>query len=74
VVTPGDYPSLVLRPRVRAVLGRPTRANLVPLVNALQRKEIVTLVDEVVALADAERAHARSRTGKVVGKILLRPG
>ena len=74
VVTPGDYPSLVLRPRVRAVLGRPTRANLVPLVNALQRKEIVTIIDEVMPLADAERAHAKSRTGKVVGKILLRPG
>jgi NADPH2:quinone reductase len=74
VVTPSDYPSLALRPRVRAVLGRPTRAGLVPLVNALQRKEIVTLLDEVMPLAEAERAHAKSRTGKVVGKILLRPG
>ncbi|MEZ4391717.1 MAG: NAD(P)-dependent alcohol dehydrogenase [Polyangiales bacterium] len=74
VVSPWEFPSIALDPRVKSVLGRPTRETLEPLVKALARKEIETLIEEVFPLAEAERAQQRSREGKVVGKLLLRPG
>jgi NADPH:quinone reductase-like Zn-dependent oxidoreductase len=72
VARPADYPAL-LHSNVATVLGRPNRANLEPLMRALANKEIEPLIEARIPLAEAERAHAISRAGKVVGKLLLVP-
>lgn len=69
-VRPRDYPSLALR-RARALLGRPDRAGLEPLVDAMARGALVAVIEARFPLADAEAAHARSREGRVVGKLVL---
>jgi NADPH2:quinone reductase len=73
VVRSADYGALIFRPSVRAVLGRPNRKSLEPLVAALARGELVTSIEKRLPLAQAEEAHAISRAGKVVGKLLLLP-
>lgn len=73
VVRPADYPAIAFRSSVRAVLGRPNRARLEPLVAALEKGEITTRIEATFPLAEAERAHELSRAGRVVGKLLLRP-
>jgi NADPH:quinone reductase-like Zn-dependent oxidoreductase len=74
VVRPADAPALLLRSRsVKTVLGRPARRTLEPLVLALSRGELEPLIEQRFPLADAEQAHLRSRSGKVVGKLLLVP-
>ena len=72
VIRPADYPALVHRD-VATVLGRPNRATLEPVVAAVARGELETKIEEKFPLAEAERAHAVSRAGKVVGKLLLIP-
>ncbi len=74
VVRPADFLAVAFAPRVRALLGRPHRANLEPLVDALARGDVVARIEERFPLADAERAHEISRAGKVVGKLILLPG
>jgi NADPH:quinone reductase len=74
VVQPSDYPSLVFRGDTRSILGKPTREFLTPLVERLARGAIKTRIEATWSLAEAEVAHAKSRTGKVVGKLLLHPG
>ena len=69
-----DYPAVLFSRQVRTILGRPTRARLAPLVDALARGELEPMIEARFALADGEQAHQRSRTGKVVGKLLLIPG
>jgi NADPH:quinone reductase-like Zn-dependent oxidoreductase len=73
VERPGDWPALLLRANVKTVLGRPGRANLTPVVAALARRELETLVAQRLPLAEAEEAHRISRAGRVVGKLLLVP-
>jgi NADPH:quinone reductase-like Zn-dependent oxidoreductase len=73
VVKPGDYPSVLCSSQTKTVLGTPTRDNLAPLVAALAKGELKTLVEARYPLAEAEQAHVRSRGGKVVGKLLLNP-
>jgi NADPH:quinone reductase-like Zn-dependent oxidoreductase len=73
VIEPADYLAFAFRRDVTTVLGKPTRARLEPLVAGLHRGDLEALVEEVIPLAEAERAHQRSRAGKVVGKLLLRP-
>jgi len=73
VVTARDALSLVFSRRTRSVLGRPRREVLEALVQAVARGAIKPVVAERLPLAEAERAHALSRAGKVVGKILLLP-
>ena len=73
VVRPHDYPAIGLSARTVAVLGRPCRANLAPLVTLMSEGRLESLVDSTYPLAEAEAAHARSKTGKVVGKLLLTP-
>ena len=73
VVRPADYLSVAFRRDVRTILGKPTRARLEPLVRALARGDITAEIEASFPLADAERAHQRSRAGKVVGKLLLEP-
>lgn len=77
VVRPADYPRLVgsaiAGRRFRAVLGRPDRARLGPLVAALAEGRLEPIIEARFPLAEAEAAHQRSRAGKVVGKLLLVP-
>jgi NADPH:quinone reductase len=74
VIRFADVPSLVFRSRhVRSVLGRPHRGSLEPLVAAMVAGTLECPIEARFPLADAERAHAVSRAGKVVGKLLLVP-
>lgn len=73
VVGPRDVPAMLFHRNVKSVLGRPNRACLEPLVAALARGEIETLIEARLPLAEAEKAHEISRAGKVVGKLLLIP-
>ncbi len=73
VVRPADYLAIALRRDVTHVLGRPDRKYLEPLVAALARGDFEPLVEARFPLAEAEQAHAVSRAGKVVGKLLLIP-
>jgi len=72
----GDSPRAALQPLVppftsKAVLGRPTRARLEPVVAAVAAGSVRVRIVERFALADAERAHQLSRTGRVAGKLVL---
>lgn len=71
VVRAADYLSILFRSSVTAVLGRPARKNLEPLVKWLESGDIVPRIEARFSLAEAERAHELSRAGKVVGKLLL---
>jgi NADPH:quinone reductase-like Zn-dependent oxidoreductase len=68
-----DMIGLATSRQVKTVLGRVTKARMQPLVDALARGDLRPVIQERFALADAERAHALSRSGKVVGKLLLIP-
>lgn len=78
VIVSGDTIGTALQPFVppftsKAVLGRPTRARLEPVVRAVAAGQVAVNVAHRFPLAEAEQAHALSRTGRVVGKILLLP-
>lgn len=71
---PRDVPWFLRSPRkVRSVFGEPSRARLAPFVDALAHGAYESVIEQRFPLADAEQAHARSRTGKVVGKLVLVP-
>jgi NADPH:quinone reductase-like Zn-dependent oxidoreductase len=73
VIRPADYWAIALTSNVKTLLGAPNRARLEPLVAAMARGDLRALVEARYPLADAEKAHERSRSGKVVGKLLLIP-
>jgi NADPH:quinone reductase-like Zn-dependent oxidoreductase len=73
VVGPRDYPALLVSTRTRAVLGRPTREHLEPLVEALSKGALEPIIEARMSLSHAEEAHVKSRGGKVVGKLILHP-
>jgi NADPH:quinone reductase-like Zn-dependent oxidoreductase len=73
VLRASDLLAIAFARQVKAVLGRPTRARLTPLVDALAKGELETVIEQRFPLAEAERAHQLSRAGKVVGKLLLIP-
>jgi NADPH:quinone reductase-like Zn-dependent oxidoreductase len=56
---------------VRASLGRSTGALLGRLAESVAKGELKCVIEAKLPLAEAEEAHARSRRGKVVGKLLL---
>ena len=68
-----DLPWILFSPRTHHVFGRPTREKLEALVGALARGDLEVIVAERFSLADAEKAHAPSRSGKVVGKLVINP-
>lgn len=68
---PRDYLCLALPGPVKTVLGRPDRATLEPLVAELAAGRLQVVIAERIPLAEAERAHQLSRTGKVAGKLVL---
>ncbi|MSP92767.1 MAG: NAD(P)-dependent alcohol dehydrogenase [Myxococcales bacterium] len=53
------------------VLGRPNRASLKPLVEQVASGALKVEIAERIPWDEAERAHAVSRAGKVVGKLVL---
>jgi NADPH:quinone reductase-like Zn-dependent oxidoreductase len=76
VIVSGDSLVTAVQPFVppftsKAVLGRPTRARLEPVVAAVAAGLVQVRIVARFALADAERAHALSQTGHVAGKIVL---
>jgi NADPH2:quinone reductase len=73
VVRGADVFSILFSPKVRTVLGKPTRERLAPLVEALATGKLAPIIQEKIPLAEAERAHTLSKAGKVVGKLLLVP-
>ncbi len=73
VVRLADIFSIAFSPKVRTVLGKVTRERLAPLVEALATGQLAPIIQEKIPLAEAERAHALSKAGKVVGKLLLVP-
>jgi NADPH:quinone reductase-like Zn-dependent oxidoreductase len=73
VVGPSDFPAIAFSPRTRTILGKPMREVLEPLVAAMAAGSIKPVIADRLPLAQAEEAHARSRAGKVVGKIVLLP-
>ena len=73
VSRPGDYLSIAFLPSVRTLLGAPNQKRLEPLVDAMAKGQLKARIEATFPLADAEKAHEKSRTGKVVGKLLLLP-
>lgn len=78
VIVSGDSPRAIAQLLIppfssKAVLGRPDRRRLEPVVAALAAGRLRVTIAERFALADAEAAHRLSRTGRVVGKIVLIP-
>jgi NADPH:quinone reductase-like Zn-dependent oxidoreductase len=72
--TPWAIAQVLVSPiRSRTVLGRATTGRLQPLVEALARGTLRLPIVDRLPLADAEKAHAQSRTGRMTGKILLLP-
>lgn len=57
----------------KLVLGAPAGARLAPVLDAIARGDVKVNVAERLPLAEAERAHERSRTGRLTGKIVLLP-
>lgn len=78
VIVSGDSLGTAIQPLLppftsKAVLGRPNRARLEPVVRAVAAGRVVVNVAHRFRLEEAERAHALSQTGRVTGKILLIP-
>ena len=78
VIVSGDTIGAALQPFLppftsKAVLGRPNRARLEPVVRAVAAGQLQVHIEHRFALADAEKAHALSKTGRVTGKIVLHP-
>jgi NADPH:quinone reductase-like Zn-dependent oxidoreductase len=73
-VSPGaDGLAIAFTQGVHASLGRSTGALLGKLAAAVAEGSLRCFVEAKLPLAQAEEAHARSRRGKVVGKLLLAP-
>jgi NADPH:quinone reductase-like Zn-dependent oxidoreductase len=78
VIVSGDTIGAAIQPFLppftsKAVLGRPNRARLEPVVRAVAAGQLRVEIAHRFALADAEQAQALSKTGRVTGKILLHP-
>jgi len=66
-----DLPFIALPGPTHTVLGRATRARLEPLVAAIAEGKLEVRLHERIPLREAERAQQVSRSGKVVGKLVL---
>jgi len=78
VLVSGDSPAAIAQLFVppfssKAVLARVDRERLAHVVAAVAAGKVKVNIAERFALADAERAHALSRTGRVTGKLVLLP-
>jgi NADPH:quinone reductase-like Zn-dependent oxidoreductase len=57
----------------KAVLGQPDRKRLARVLDAVANGRVRVNIARRFPLADAEQAHALSRTGRVTGKLVLLP-
>jgi NADPH:quinone reductase-like Zn-dependent oxidoreductase len=73
VIQPSDYWAIAFTGNVKTLLGAPNRKRLEPLVDAMSKGHLKPRIEATFPLAEAEKAHERSRSGKVVGKLLLHP-
>ncbi|MCW5802770.1 MAG: NAD(P)-dependent alcohol dehydrogenase [Deltaproteobacteria bacterium] len=78
VMVAGDSPAamaqVVVPPfRSRAILGKPTHGRLKAVADAVAAGQVQVAIAERVPLADVEAAHAKSKTGRMTGKIVLLP-
>lgn len=70
--TPGAMVQVVVPPfRSRAILGKPTRARLAAVVAAVAAGELTVAIQKTFPLAEAEAAHAESKTHRMTGKLVL---
>jgi NADPH:quinone reductase-like Zn-dependent oxidoreductase len=78
VMVAGDSPAAMLQVAVppfrsRPILGRPTRARLAALLDAVAAGRVAVPIAERMPLVEVEAAHARSKTGRMTGKLVLLP-
>ena len=78
VMVAGDTPAAMLQVlvppfRSRPILGKPTRARLTAVVDAVAAGELVVTIAERMPLIEVEAAHAMSQTGRMTGKLVLLP-
>ena len=73
VIQPSDYLTYATSKNVNTLLGVPTRARLEPAVLAVAQGAYKPLIEERFTLEDSEKAHTRSKSGKVVGKLIILP-
>jgi NADPH:quinone reductase-like Zn-dependent oxidoreductase len=66
-----DFLRVLLPGPVTTLLGVVRREQLVPLTRELSAGRLRPVIQERIPLGEAERAHELSRTGKVVGKLVL---
>jgi NADPH:quinone reductase-like Zn-dependent oxidoreductase len=59
--------------RSKSILGRPNGVRLKPLVDAVAAGQVKVQIAERLPLVEAEAAHQKSQTGRLVGKLVLLP-
>jgi len=59
--------------RSRAILGKPTRKRLAAVVDAVAAGQLVVNIAKQMPLADVQAAHELSQTGRMTGKLVLKP-
>ena len=78
VMVAGDSPSSMLQVivppfRSRAILGKPTRARLTAVVDAVASGQLVVNIAKRLPLSAVEDAHRDSQTHRMTGKLVLLP-
>jgi NADPH2:quinone reductase len=78
VVVSGDGPAamvdFIVAPFTsKMILGKPTRARLTHIVDAIASGAVALTIAKRFPLAEAEAAHALSQEGRMTGKIILLP-
>jgi NADPH:quinone reductase-like Zn-dependent oxidoreductase len=78
VMVAGDSPAAMVQVMVppfrsRAILGKPTRARLTAVVNAVAAGQLVVNVAKRMPLVEVEAAHQMSETRRMTGKLVLLP-
>lgn len=72
--SPGSMAQILVPPfRSRAILGKPTRQRLSAVVDAVAAGQISVNISERMPLAEVEKAHQMSESGRMIGKLVLFP-
>lgn len=74
----GDGAAMILQTlippfRSRAILGRPTRARLTGVVDAVAAGQLVVSITDRFPLVEVEAAHQLSQGHRLTGKLVLLP-
>ena len=77
-IVAGDSPRAAMQPLMppfssKLILGVPLAKNVQPVMDLIARGEVTIALGERMPLADLERAHALSRTGRLTGKLVMKP-